>query len=102
MIEFKLTHSNGDATYDYDAAAPENWTVEDLYDYISNDTDQYYVSLVVTNYFPNQSCATFDIKGYKERQFPGNKLLSEKLSSFKPIRANGGWGMMTYYLNYIG
>ena len=99
-VEFKLIRRNSDATSNYEVTFPKNWTVEDLYDYIINDSEQRYVSFDVTNYFPNQHFVSFDIKGNKENQFPGNKLLSEKLSKFKPIRANGGWGMMTYYLNY--
>lgn len=99
-IEFKATQYNGDATFNYDVKVPKNWTVEDLYDYVMNDSEQRYVSFTVTNYFPNQNYASFDIKGREEKQFPGDKLLKEKLSNFKPLRANGGWGMMTYYLNY--
>lgn len=100
IVEFKLIRSNGDATYDYEVKHPKNWTVEDLYDYAMNDSEQHYVSFIVTNYFPNQNFVSFVIKRSGEQQFPGDKLLSEKLTSFKPLRANGGWGMMTYYLNY--
>lgn len=101
LVEFKLTHTNGDATYNYDVSVPKNWTVEDLYNYALNDSDQHYISFVVTNYFPNQDYVSFDIKGRDETQFPGDKLLNEKLSSFKPLRANGGWGMMTFFLNFV-
>ena len=100
IVEFKSTHTNGDATSNYDVTVPKDWTVEDLYDYAMNDSEQRYVSFTVTNYFPNQNYVVFDIKGRKELQFPGDKLLNEKLSNFKSLRANGGWGTMTYYLNY--
>ena len=100
IIEFKITQSNGDATSNYDVTVPKDWTVEDLYDYAMTDSEQKYVSFVVTNYFPNQDFVSFDIKGQNETQFPGDKLLKEKLSNFKPLRANGGWGMMTYLLNF--
>lgn len=91
-MEFKKTQENGDATCNYEIITDKKTVLEFLYELRKQvRLNQEWGDIYITPYSK--------IAGYNHGSFHFTDLLLDyRNSKIKRVWANGGWGLMSYYI----